>query len=154
MSREGRVRYSLWWMRLSTATKAELMPSSTMCFESCTRKSLCVERTQTRYGTLLREHTPQVDSCQHRSPFGLASPFSNTSHTNRFIRQRRGCGRLDGYATPSLEEEAMGRDDDQEHDRLFTIAEANHLIPQLNARMASVHQAKAVLARTRDDIRR
>ncbi|HEY7128480.1 MAG TPA: DUF2203 domain-containing protein [Nitrospira sp.] len=55
---------------------------------------------------------------------------------------------------PSLEEEAMGRDDDQEHDRLFTIAEANHLIPQLNARMASVHQAKAVLARTRDDIRR
>ena len=48
----------------------------------------------------------------------------------------------------------MGRDDDQEHERLFTISEANHLIPQLNARIASVRQAKAVLARTKDDIRR
>jgi hypothetical protein len=48
----------------------------------------------------------------------------------------------------------MGREDDQEHDRLFTISEANHLIPQLNTRIASVRQAKAVVARTRDDIRR
>ena len=42
----------------------------------------------------------------------------------------------------------MGREDDQEHDRLFTISEANHLIPQLNTRIASVRQAKAVVART------
>lgn len=48
----------------------------------------------------------------------------------------------------------MGRDDDHEHERLFTLSEANHLIPQLNTRMASVRQAKAVLARTKDDIRR
>ena len=48
----------------------------------------------------------------------------------------------------------MGRDDDHEHERLFTLSEANHLIPQLNSRMASVLQAKAVLARTKDDIRR
>jgi hypothetical protein len=51
-------------------------------------------------------------------------------------------------------EAPMGHEDDQEHDRLFTLSEANHLIPQLNARITSVRQAKAVLARTRDDIRR
>jgi hypothetical protein len=51
-------------------------------------------------------------------------------------------------------EAPMGHEDDQEHDRLFTLSEANHLIPQLNTRIASVRQAKAMLARTRDDIRR
>ena len=48
----------------------------------------------------------------------------------------------------------MAQDDDQEHDRLFTIAEANHLIPQLNTRLTSVRHAKAVLVRTKEDIRR
>ena len=48
----------------------------------------------------------------------------------------------------------MAHGDDQEHDRLFTLAEANHLIPQLNTRLMSVRQAKAVLARTKDDIRK
>ena len=55
---------------------------------------------------------------------------------------------------PWVRESAMAQDDDQEHDRLFTIAEANHLIPQLNTRLTSVRQAKAVLVRTKDDIRR
>jgi hypothetical protein len=59
-----------------------------------------------------------------------------------------------GVLHPRLEERAMGHEDDQEHDRLFTISEANHLIPQLNTRIASVRQAKAVVARTKDDIRR
>ena len=48
----------------------------------------------------------------------------------------------------------MAQGDDQEHDRLFTLSEANHLIPQLNARLVSVRQAKAVLARTKEDIRK
>lgn len=48
----------------------------------------------------------------------------------------------------------MARDDDQEHDRLFTLAEANHLIPQLNTRLTSVRQAKAVLGRTKEDIQK
>lgn len=48
----------------------------------------------------------------------------------------------------------MAHGDDQEHDRLFTLSEANHLIPQLNARLVSVRQAKAVLARTKEDIRK
>ena len=48
----------------------------------------------------------------------------------------------------------MAHGDDQEHDRLFTLSEANHLIPQLNARLGSVRQAKAVLARTKEDIRK
>jgi hypothetical protein len=85
--------------------------------------------------------------------FALDSALRHIN-TVSFICNRRGCGGLEGCATSRLEEDVMGRDDDQEHDRLFTISEANHLIPQLNARMASVRQAKAVLARTRDDIRR
>ncbi len=48
----------------------------------------------------------------------------------------------------------MSDDHDQEHDRLFTLAEANHLIPQLNSRLTSVRQAKAVLIRTKEDIRK
>ena len=48
----------------------------------------------------------------------------------------------------------MAHGDDQEHDRLFTLSEANHLIPQLNARLLSVRQAKAVLARTKEDIKK
>lgn len=48
----------------------------------------------------------------------------------------------------------MPEDHDQEHDRLFTLAEANHLIPQLNTRLTSVRQAKAVLIRTKEDIRK
>jgi hypothetical protein len=67
----------------------------------------------------------------------------------------RGCSRFDGCVTPTLKERVpMGREEDQEHDRLFTLSEANHLIPQLNTRIASVRQAKAVLARTKDDIKR
>jgi hypothetical protein len=48
----------------------------------------------------------------------------------------------------------MAQGDDQEHDRLFTLSEANHLIPQLNTRLTSVRHAKAVLARTKEDIRK
>ena len=48
----------------------------------------------------------------------------------------------------------MAHGDDQEHDRLFTLSEANHLLPQLNARLVSVRQAKSVLARTKEDIRK
>jgi len=48
----------------------------------------------------------------------------------------------------------MAQGDDQEHDRLFTLSEANHLIPQLNTRLTSVRQAKAVLTRTKEDIRK
>ena len=109
----------------------------------------------TRYGTLLTEHTPRVDGCQHRSPFRHLSLLQPVLAANVI---RAGAGLLQPlgrvcYIQPEGEM-PMGREDDQEHDRLFTLSEANHLIPQLNARMASVRQAKAALARTRDDIRR
>ncbi|MBA5865362.1 MAG: DUF2203 family protein [Nitrospira sp. CR1.3] len=49
----------------------------------------------------------------------------------------------------------MSEDDEQEqHDRLFTLAEANRLIPQLNSRLTSVKQAKETLVRTKEDIRK
>lgn len=48
----------------------------------------------------------------------------------------------------------MSHDDEHDHERLFTLAEANHLIPQLHSRLTSVRDAKAVLSRTKEDIRR
>ncbi|SLM48170.1 conserved protein of unknown function [Nitrospira japonica] len=49
----------------------------------------------------------------------------------------------------------MSQDDEQEHhDRLFTLAEANRLIPQLNSRLSSVKQARETLVRTKEDIRK
>ena len=47
----------------------------------------------------------------------------------------------------------MAHDDNQEqHERIFTLSEANRLIPQLNAKLTSIQQAKAVLSRTKDDV--
>ncbi|NOS81777.1 MAG: DUF2203 family protein [Nitrospira sp.] len=47
----------------------------------------------------------------------------------------------------------MAHDDNQEqHERIFTLSEANRLIPQLNAKLISIQQAKAVLSRTKDDV--
>ena len=48
----------------------------------------------------------------------------------------------------------MSHDDEHDHERLFTLAEANHLSPQLHSRLTSVRDAKAVLSRTKEDIRR
>jgi len=49
----------------------------------------------------------------------------------------------------------MSQDDEQEHhDRLFTLGEANRLIPQLNSRLTSVKQARETLVRTKEDIRK
>ncbi len=49
----------------------------------------------------------------------------------------------------------MAQDDEQEqHDRLFTLAEANRLIPKLHSHLHSVKQAKATLLRTKEDIRK
>jgi hypothetical protein len=70
------------------------------------------------------------------------------------LRILSGCRAFECYVTPTEKELTMAGDEDQEHDRLFTLSEANHLIPQLQSRLASVREAKAVLARTKDDIRR
>ncbi|MCE9534915.1 MAG: DUF2203 domain-containing protein, partial [Nitrospirae bacterium] len=49
----------------------------------------------------------------------------------------------------------MAHDDEQEqHERTFTLSEANHLIPQLNSKLISIQQAKAVLARTKDEVQK
>jgi hypothetical protein len=49
----------------------------------------------------------------------------------------------------------MPHDDElEQHERLFTLAEANSLIPQLNSRLMSIKQAKEILQRTKDDIRK
>ena len=47
--------------------------------------------------------------------------------------------------------------DDEEQgvpDRMFTLSEANRLIPQLNTWLTSIHQAKALLVRTKEEIRK
>ncbi len=48
----------------------------------------------------------------------------------------------------------MARYEDERPEQIFTLSEANRLIPQLNSRLISVRQAKALLLRTRNDIRR
>lgn len=48
----------------------------------------------------------------------------------------------------------MSHDDPPDHERLFTLAEANHLIPQLNSRLSSIQNAKKLLSRTKEDVRR
>ncbi|MEO8341499.1 MAG: DUF2203 domain-containing protein [Nitrospirota bacterium] len=45
-------------------------------------------------------------------------------------------------------------DEHEQHERIFTLFEANHLIPQLNSKLTSIQQAKAVLARTKEDIKK
>ncbi len=47
----------------------------------------------------------------------------------------------------------MARYEDERPEQIFTLSEANRLIPQLNSRLISVRQAKALLLRTRNDIR-
>lgn len=49
----------------------------------------------------------------------------------------------------------MEHDNEQEqHERMFTLSEANRLISQLNAKLISIQQAKAVLARTKEEIKK
>src|SRR5437773_11547300 len=49
----------------------------------------------------------------------------------------------------------MAHDDEHgQHERIFTLSEANHLIPQLNSKLTSIQQAKAILSRTREDIKK
>ncbi len=49
----------------------------------------------------------------------------------------------------------MSQDDEHEqHGRLFTLAEANRMIPQLSTHLRTISQAKTVLVRTRPDIQK
>jgi hypothetical protein len=46
----------------------------------------------------------------------------------------------------------LAYDDDGQHERIFTLSEANRLIPRLHSKLSSIHKAKAVLLRTKEDI--
>jgi hypothetical protein len=47
----------------------------------------------------------------------------------------------------------MAQDDEQgQHERIFTLSEANRFIPQLNSKLTSIQLAKAVLSRTKEDV--
>src|SRR5438309_10620901 len=49
----------------------------------------------------------------------------------------------------------MAHDDEHgQHERIFTLVEANRLIPQLNSKLTSIQQAKAILSRTKEDIKK
>ena len=79
-----------------------------------------------------------------------------------FLTTRQHCSDAYGCSTKSgvLKEGLRGgiplaHDDEQEHhERLFTLSEANRLIPQLNTTLTSIQQAKAVLSRTKEDIKK
>lgn len=46
------------------------------------------------------------------------------------------------------------REEGQNLERLFTLAEANHLLPELEDHLTAVKRAKAVLIRTKEEIRK
>ncbi|MFZ1555135.1 MAG: DUF2203 family protein, partial [Nitrospira sp.] len=46
----------------------------------------------------------------------------------------------------------MAKSDNDTPDRIFTLAEANELLPQLNQRFASVRRAKTVIASTKEEV--
>ena len=79
-----------------------------------------------------------------------------------FLTTRQHCSDAYGCSTKSgvLKEGLRGgiplaHDDEQEHhERLFTLSEANRLILQLNTTLTSIQQAKAVLSRTKEDIKK
>lgn len=48
----------------------------------------------------------------------------------------------------------MAKSDNDTPDRIFTLAEANDLLPQLNQRFTIVRRAKTVIANTKDEIRK
>lgn len=112
------------------------------------------------------KHTAQNGQCQQRNllipclpDFGLKERRHNAERRplqqNEKERQRSVAGVKTGMLNePWSRSLRMAQDDDQDHDRLFTLAEANHLIPQLNTRLTCVRQAKAVLVRTKEEIRR
>ena len=141
-------------MRLSTATDAKLIPVLCHLLRKLPRSSCVWRERRLDNGPLVMEHTPRINGCQHRGEFPASARLSPAQPCHPPMRKAAVAAASKGVLHPSLEERVMGREDDQEHDRLFTISEANHLIPQLNTRIASVRQAKAVVARTRDDIRR
>lgn len=115
---------------------------------------LCVEKTRTRHETITWS-IPCKTIIVNIDFLFLKLSGEGRAHGDAFsLCCRAGCRAFQWYVTPTEEELTMAEDDDQEHDRLFTLSEANHLIPQLQSRLASVRQAKAVLARTKDDIRR
>lgn len=123
-----------------------------MWFEAASEVFVWRERRLDSIWNATMEHTPQVDRCQHRC---WISPTHRIADRKRIVsRAPAVAAARKGMLHPRREETTMGRDEDHDHERLFTLSEANHLIPQLNTRMASVRQAKAVLARTKDDIRR
>lgn len=95
-------------------------------------------------------------SVEHALPRSHCPPTSIRDKIR--ILSRR--GRIAGRNTDVLHERnnpgaRMSQDDEQEHhERLFTLAEANRLIPQLNSRLTSVKQARETLVRTKEDIRK
>ena len=48
----------------------------------------------------------------------------------------------------------MAKSDHDTPDRIFTLAEANELLPQLNQRFTAVRQPKTVIANTKDEVRK
>lgn len=48
----------------------------------------------------------------------------------------------------------MAHDDETSPDRIFSLFEANQLIPQLQSNLTTVQQRKAVLLRTREEVRK
>lgn len=48
----------------------------------------------------------------------------------------------------------MGSEENEHPERVFSLAEATELLPQLNSRFSAIRRAKAILVRTNEDIKK
>ena len=66
------------------------------------------------------------------------------------------CSAKEGCANErALREYTLAHDDEHaQFERIFTLFEANRLIPQLNSKLVSIQQARAVLARTKEETKK
>ncbi len=130
----------------------ERCPGSLVCGENAdsTRN---VERSIPRKPMVVNRETillkPSRFPPLRKSVEGTRRPTPNDSGP----KDESVAGAKTGVLNEPWERESIMAQDD-EHDRLFSLAEANHLIPQLNTRLTSVRQAKAVLVRTKEDIQK
>jgi hypothetical protein len=57
-----------------------------------------------------------------------------------------------GLCAKDRDEKIMAKPDNDTPDRVFTLAEANELLPQLNRRFLAVRRAKIVIANTKEEV--
>src|SRR5690242_8469091 len=81
----------------STVTKAELIPALCPILRKLPRSSCVWRERRLDSGTLLVEHTPRINGCQHRTPFLLPLTLRQPTLSSS-DEKNLGCGDFEGCA--------------------------------------------------------